>query len=202
MKRIARIAAKNRVLPGLLQSIFSGALALMLFSGAASAHEFWMAPKDSTVEIGDTILGTLNVGQDLKGNTYSYLPPRFERFTATIGDDTFDVQGRAGDNPALNMVAEKNGLHIFAYQSKPERLTYSKREKFENFLKYEGLDWVLAAHDARGLLPKGFRENYTRFAKALVQVGKPTRNDMDQLIGLPIELVALTNPMFSGDELL
>ncbi len=190
--------ARSVVIDAVKGMFLSASAAVVIVSflvSFSSAHEFWVEPKDSNVESGGSIQATLNVGQDLKGNTYSYLPPRFERFTVTVAGDTYDVPGRAGDNPALNMAAEKNGLHIFAYQSKPEKLIYSERKKFQAFLDYEGLDQVLSMHDARGLPDKGFRENYTRFAKTLVQVGNLSGGDEDQPVGLPIEIIADGNPV-------
>lgn len=161
-----------------------------------SAHEFWIEPDVAQIDIGDGFSATLKVGQDLAGSTYSYIPARFERFTVTANGATRPVESRVGDNPALHMEADQLGLHIIAYQSKFETLTYSSAEKFQQFLDYEGLDWVLNAHERRGLPADNFKENYTRFAKALVQVGPYHFNSSsnDRAVGLPIELVALQSP--------
>ncbi|WP_306257747.1 DUF4198 domain-containing protein [Pararhizobium sp. IMCC21322] len=166
------------------------------------AHEFWIEPDTSQIAVGEGFTATLNVGQDLSGSTYSYLPPRFERFTITAGGSTKPVESRVGDNPALQMRIEDPGLQIIAYQSKIEGLTYASPEKFQQFLDYEGLDWVLDTHKERGLPSKNFRENYTRFAKSLVQVGpyKSDGSSADQAVGLPIELVAMNSPFEPGRE--
>ncbi len=161
-----------------------------------SAHEFWIEPDVAQIGVGDGFSATLRVGQDLAGSTYSYIPARFERFTITANGATKPVESRVGDNPALQMEADQLGLHIIAYQSKFETLTYSSAEKFQQFLDYEGLDWVQDAHERRGLPSENFKENYTRFAKALVQVGPYSFNSSsnDRAVGLPIELVALQSP--------
>jgi uncharacterized GH25 family protein len=161
-----------------------------------SAHEFWIEPDASQIVVGDDFTATLKVGQDLAGSTYSYIPANFERFTITANGATKPVKSRVGDNPALQMEADQLGLHIIAYQSSFETLTYASSEKFEEFLEYEGLDWVLDAHRRRGLPSDGFKEIYTRFAKALVQVGPYGFNSSsnDQAVGLPLELVALRSP--------
>lgn len=179
---------------------FVGLFAVSAMS--ASAHEFWIEPDASQISVGDDFTATLKVGQDLSGSTYSYLPPRFVRFTITVDGRTMPVKGRAGDNPALQMNAQEPGLQIVAYHSEFQSLTYASAEKFQQFLNYEGLDWVLDEHQKRGLPAENFRERYTRFAKSLVQVGpySGSARNMDQSVGLPIELVAMQSPYEPGRE--
>lgn len=197
MHRVACSAIKFRLLH-VVTTI--GLLATSIID--TRAHEFWIEPDASQVAVGEAFTATLNVGQDLSGSTYSYLPPRFERFTVTAGDLTALVDSRVGDNPALQMVVEEAGLQIIAYQSKGEGLTYANSKKFQQFLDYEGLDWVLEAHKQRGLPSENFRENYTRFAKSLVQVGPydADNSSNDREVGLPIELIAVQSPFEPGRE--
>ncbi|MEP0518622.1 MAG: DUF4198 domain-containing protein [Hyphomicrobiales bacterium] len=179
-----------------LTRFFYGGAVFLSACVAADAHEFWIEPETSQIERGDKIIARLNVGQDLRGSSYSYLPQRFDRFTYTVGDTTAPVEGRLGDNPALDMATSDNGLHIIAYQSNSEILTYTQASKFEEFLEYEGLDWVLDAHKNRGLPETQFKEAYTRYAKSLVQVGPfdDAATQRDRPVGLPIELVAAQSP--------
>lgn len=197
MHCLARSAIKFRLL-----HVFSIVGIIAASTEGALAHEFWIEPDASQIAVGEEFTATLNVGQDLSGSTYSYLPPRFERFTVTAGGSTKPVQSRVGDNPALQMRIGDPGLQIIAYQSKIEGLTYASSEKFQQFLDYEGLDWVLDAHKERGLPTENFRENYTRFAKSLVQVGpyKADDSNEDHAVGLPIELVAMNSPFEPGCE--
>nr|WP_306267577.1 DUF4198 domain-containing protein [Pararhizobium sp. IMCC3301] len=191
MSFVSLVATKFRCL-----TLFGALAALALAITDTKAHEFWIEPNVSQIETGDKFSATLNVGQDLAGSTYPYLPPRFDRFTMTIGGNTKPVEGRIGDNPALQMEAAQEGLHIIAYQSRGDVLTYVDPAKFQQFLDYEGLDWVLEAHQKRGLPTAYFKEIYTRFAKSLVQVGPYQEDDagQNQAVGLPIELVALQSP--------
>lgn len=184
----------------LLTRFFYGGAIILITSFGVNAHEFWIEPQDTQVEVGQQIVGKLKVGQDLKGNSYSFLPQRFESFTVTVDGKTVPVEGRLGDNPALALEARASGLHIFAYQSNPEMLTYTDASKFKSFLSYEGLDWVLEAHAQRGLPPVKFKESYVRYAKSLVHVGPASANTMqnDQAVGLPIELIAMQSPFEPG----
>lgn len=179
-----------------LTRFFYGGAIILSACFAADAHEFWIEPISSQIERGSKITARLNVGQDLKGSSYSYLPQRFDSFTYTVGGKTAPVEGRLGDNPALNMTAIEDGLHVIAYQSKAEILTYTEASKFNQFLDYEGLGWVLEVHNKRGLPETRFKEAYTRYAKSLVQVGayNDEEKQFDQAVGLPIELVAEQSP--------
>jgi len=164
----------------------------IIMAQAVSAHEFWLEPLDFEVESGSKIAAHIKVGQMLDGNTYAYYPTNFERFDVTVGETTSPVKGRFAQSPAFEQVADQSGLHILAYQSKPSRLRYDKRETFESFLKNEGIEWVLEAHKKRGLPELDFTEFYQRYAKSLIKVGDGAGND--RALGLPIEWVVETNP--------
>jgi len=172
--------------------VFRGfCLAIPVFS-IAEAHEFWIEPVDFTVAQGEKIEAQNRIGQMLKGDPHPFIASTFVRFTLTDSAGTRDVEGALGDRPALQVMPERDGLHIAAYQSTVSTLTYREAEKFQRFVSKEGLDGVLAAHAARGLPETGFAEGYTRFAKALVAVGEG--RGADKALGLRFELVALSNP--------
>ena len=53
--------------------------ALLVFWGnCANAHEFWVAPKEFTVQLGDVINASLLVGQSMQGKDYPYLSYKFQ----------------------------------------------------------------------------------------------------------------------------
>ena len=167
-------------------------ISLLSVSSVLNAHEFWLEPLDFTVERGDSLQADIKVGQDLDGDTYAYYPSNFERFDLTVSDVTSPPKNRFAQKPAVDQTTTKDGLHVLTYQSKPSRLRYEKREKFESFLKNEGIEWVLDEHKKRGLPPLDFTELFKRFAKSLIKVGEG--KGQDRLMGLPFEWVVLTNP--------
>jgi uncharacterized GH25 family protein len=65
---------------------------------------------------------------------------------------------------------------------------------FNAYLKEEGLDHVLAARKAQGRLQEGSQERYSKFVKALVQVGDETSDSYQAMFGYAAELTPLTNP--------
>lgn len=169
----------------------------IIMAQAASAHEFWLEPLAFEVAPETNIKVHIKVGQMMDGDTYAYYPSNFERFDMTVGDETKPLTGRFAQSPAVEQLAELKGLHVLTYQSKPSTLRYEKRETFESFLKNEGIEWVLKAHERRGLPELDFTELYTRYAKSLVKVGDGA--GQDRAMGLLIEWVVETNPYTTQD---
>lgn len=167
------------------------AITALLASGAR-AHEFWIEPRDYTVDVGGVIEGDLKNGQYFKGSTYPYIPRLFSQFVLVDRSGQSPVEGRTGDTPALSVEAQRGGLHVFAYASTTNVVNYATFEKFENFVKEKKLLNIAEDHKARGYPMEKFKETYYRYAKALVKVGSGAGRDKP--IGMPIELVAEINP--------
>jgi len=90
------------------------------------------------------------------------------------------------------------GLNVVYHSSPINSLTYATLTKFESFLKGKHLEAAMEVHRARRLPEEGIREVYFRYVKALVAVGDGAGSDGS--VGMPYELVALTNPYTgSGD---
>jgi len=167
-----------------------------------SAHEFWIAPESGEISPGESIVADLMVGKMFKGEPYPYLSNRFRAFTVTVGGETSTIAGNDGDIPAVAMKAERSGLYVIALQTVAFRLTYDDWSKFRDYLALEGLDQFADLHRERGLPETGFAERYTRYAKALVQVGPFAASEADVRTGMPFELVAEDNPYSPRVEIL
>ncbi|MEE9453775.1 MAG: DUF4198 domain-containing protein [Paracoccaceae bacterium] len=174
--------------------LISGVILTCLLAAAlpAFAHEFWLQAQDYTLETGQKLRVEIRVGQDFKGNEYSFNPEQFTEFALTDGHGKTPVEGRIGDMPAVEIIPENDGLIVLNHFSTSQRLIYQDAEKFEDFLESKGLDWVLAKHRERGLPAVGFKEGYTRFAKSLIAVNGGA--GQDAATGMHFELVALANP--------
>jgi len=178
--------------------------ALWLLSSMAGldvqAHEFWIEPAKFELAPGDLLEAHVRVGQDMKGDSLRYIPQLVEAFRLTTGGATRDVKSRIGDDPALSERVPDSGLHLLSYVSTDSQLTYSDPEKFRRFVETEGIQWVSAAHERRGLPVQGFSEDYQRFAKSLVKVGDG--KGQDRPLGLEFELVLETNPYTDPDAVI
>lgn len=174
-------------------------VAICLSTASAQAHEFWISPEVYVTPNGGDIQAQLRVGQEFEGGTYSFNQNRFERFDLVMGEKTVPVQGRLGDTPALNMPADNEGLITIVHETSDNLLTYKGMEKFETFAKHKDFEWALQGHLDRGLPTEKFIEQYRRYAKSLVAVGKG--NGADREVGLKTEIVALANPYTDAIDL-
>lgn len=170
----------------------------LALSMPAAGHEFWIAPQQWQPQAGDTLRADLRVGQDMSGEIYPWLRRNVRSATVWSPTGQSEVGGREGDLPALTVVLPEDGLHRLAYLGIPSYVIFDDLEKFGSYLDYEGLDGVLDRHVARNLPDEDFGEEYTRHARALVQVGTPDPAQLDAPTGMPFELVAGANPYVAG----
>ena len=74
-------------------------------------------------------------------------------------------------------------------------------DKFNDYLKEEGLDGVLAWRKAHNALDKKGREMYQRCVKTLLQVGKKHDEVYRQNTGMRLELIPQQNPYTTKQSL-
>ena len=103
------------------------------------------------------------------------------------------VEGRLGDIPALAMEGLPEGLAVVVHETTGRDLTWSEWERFLGFAEHKDLGDVTAMQAERGLDQEGVREEYFRYAKALIAVGAGAGTDAR--VGLRTEFVALANPL-------
>jgi uncharacterized GH25 family protein len=165
------------------------ALALTLhLAPLASAHDLWIEPSSFRPAVGQRVAVALRVGQNVSGDPMPRIPPLIDRFT--LGD--VPVLGRSGADPAGTAVVAKPGLQWIGYQSKAYPVTLEAR-KFEDYLKEEGLERVIAERKKKGQSAATGREQFYRCAKSLLDVpGANAKADVP--LGYTLELVPHRNP--------
>ncbi|MEL7211436.1 MAG: DUF4198 domain-containing protein [Pseudomonadota bacterium] len=168
------------------------AIGFLLCVQPSFAHEFWVSPAAYQLEASDNAVVHLRVGEAFKGPAFSYIARQTARFDLVQGDTVMPITARTGDNPAMDMPLEGDGLWIVVHETADSTLTYRAREKFEAFVAHKAFPDTLEDHTARGLPDDGFKESYRRFAKALIAVGDGA--GQDRRVGLRTEIVALANP--------
>ena len=93
---------------------------------------------------------------------------------------------RDGDFPAIQMLISEQGFHILNYETNYEFLKYESVEKFEDFVKEQGLQSTIDKFD-RNKIPT---ESYRRFAKVLMTDGN--KGFFIQKPKLDFEIIALS----------
>ena len=172
----------------------TGLIAVWLATAAmpAAAHEFWIEPEEFRLSAKAPISAQVKIGDNFKGDILAYIPAGAAEAGIADGGGKRPLQGFAGDIPFFSSQPSAAGAQVLYLHALSSRITYETFEKFEAFLRSKGLDRIAGRHRRRNLPDSGFVEAYIRCAKALVTVGSSSGGD--QVIGMPLELIAETNP--------
>jgi len=169
-------------------------VAAMIVSGAPLvAHDLWIEPTTFVPDSGQIVGLRLRVGQDLLGDPVARNPALINQFVYEDGTGRKPVVGRDGADPAGFLRAAAPGVLVVGYRSNPSAVELTP-EKFNQYLKEEGLDAVAALRARRNETGASAREIFSRCAKTLVLSGPATTGSGDRALGFTLELVAERNP--------
>jgi uncharacterized GH25 family protein len=162
----------------------------------ALAHEFWMQPKKFRYAVGEEVKIDFLVGENFSGEPWDLTRHKVElmQVISAYGKKvlTSDVKPTKGNNLTYKLANE--GTHLFSMTS---NTAYIELEgaKFNDYLKEDGIDDILALRTNNNELDKPARENYSRYAKLLVQSGANVDGDVfKRKVGLKVEVIPQTNP--------
>ena len=149
-------------------------IACLLSCASLGAHDFWIEPSTFHPTAGVMVTTGLRVGQEFIGDPVPRVSSQIERFVVRDAGGERDVAGFEGRDPAGFVRIENGSGAVVGYRSKPSSLSMPP-EKFEQYLRDEGLDRVLATRAQRGESKRPSREIYSRCAKTLLGGGDFTR---------------------------
>ncbi len=173
------------------------AAALTIIASVQSrAHDYWFAQEPSTVDVGDTCVLRLLVGDGLQAELERPLQrevtTRFEWLTAAESIDLLD-QTAEDAQPVLRRKVAREGtaLVVMDRDFVPTESTY---ERFVGFLEHEGvLDLLRDVENVAKDTP--VRRRYARNLKALINVGEGgDRRLHDRQVGQELEILLLDDP--------
>lgn len=150
--------------------------AALLAAAPLLGHDFWIEPSSFRPAVGSRVTLSLLVGEKLKGERVAPRPARIERFVALQGRNETPIDGE--------LTITNTDLIRVIYRSRPSLVTLSAT-KFEQYLREEGLERIIAVRLKRGESSKEGRELFSRCAKSLL--GGP---GTDGPSGLPLEIIA------------
>jgi uncharacterized GH25 family protein len=181
-----------------LRRIASGLLAMLCWLGAsaAQAHEFWLMPQSFSVPLAQPFQLELRVGAGWPGESLGRNPDYIERFGFVDAQGERRIAGQPGGNPAGVVTAKKRGAAWAVFRSKRSALTL-EADKFESYLREEGLESIIEARRLNGTSKLPGRELYSRCAKSLLQVGNGSATPpafLKRNTGLTLELIPQTDP--------
>lgn len=169
------------------------AVSVALSGQAAWAHDFWIVPTSFFPQPGQTLGVALRVGEHLVGDPVPRNPALVKSFIVANAAGRQEIVGRAGMEPAGALRVVVPGLHVVGFHSQPIP-TELPPEKFNQYLKEEGLDAIADLRQQRGQTDASAREIFSRCAKSLLLVGEPSEEAQDQVLGFTLELVAERSP--------
>lgn len=176
--------------------------AAILICDPLVAHDMWIEPTTFAPESGEIIGLKLRVGQDLLGDPLARDSQLIKQFIVEGSEGRKPVVGRDGGNPAGFIRASDPGVLVVGYHSNPSTVEETA-EKFNQYLREEGLDSIAALRASRNQTNSQVHELFSRCAKSLVLSAPASRAQGDRVLGFPLELVAEKNPYIlrAGEDL-
>ena len=173
---------------------FSMSLSVAILLGAPLlAHDMWIEPMTFSPQTGEIVGVKLRVGQDFLGDPLPRDTSLINQFIVEDSEGRKPLVGRDGGDPAGFLRVPAPGLLVVGYRSNPSTVELTA-EKFNQYVKDEGLDAVAALRARRNETGAKARELFTRCAKSLILSGPPNEAQADRTLGFTLELVAERNP--------
>ena len=165
--------------------------ALLLAGGGLRAHDFWIEPSTFHPLPGAIVSVGLRVGQDFVGDPVPRMSSAIEEFVVRQGGETHPIIGMENVDPAGWLRAEGKATAVIAYRS-GSSLIELPAVQFEDYLRKEGLDRIVAVRAQRKEHDKPGKERFYRYAKSLL-TGKAA-SAAAKPIGFAYEIVPDSDP--------
>jgi hypothetical protein len=169
------------------------ALAGLLFAWNAWAHDYWLLPDRLRVTPGARVALSLWVGDGfVPDEARGWQRERTTRFVHVSSTASEDLLARPveGASPLLDVALGAAGGRLFVMERNASRIELPA-DRFEHYLRDEGLDGIIAARRALGESSRAGRERYTRYLKTYVQAGSARDAVSSRTMGQAFELVPL-----------
>lgn len=160
------------------------------------AHEYWLEPETFFPAVNEKINLRLWVGEGLKHDEERpFQKEKTEVFRQYFGKVWFDQAKNVTDNslPFYSYTSGSAGNHLFAMERNWSYITLKPKE-FEDYLREDGMEYIIDERSKLGEANKDGRERYSRFVKTLINIGGSSDNAYKQKAGLKVEIMPLQNP--------
>lgn len=169
------------------------------------AHEYWLEPDRFFLAPRENADINLFLGEALKvEEVIAYRSSKTSIFRLLSSDGTFDLARNVREEakPLFSFSAQKAGTYMLAMERNWSYISLEP-DNFDDYLRADGMEYIIAEREKLGESNKEGKERYSRFIKALIQVGNKRDRTFAQRAGLRFEIVPLSNPysLRVGDEL-
>ncbi len=168
------------------------AAAALAAAPSVAAHDFWIEPSTFHPARGATVSVGLRVGENFIGDSVPRRRDLIETFIVRQSGRDESVTGIEGADPAGFLHADGGDTAIIAYRSR-QTFIETPAAKFEDYLRREGLDGILAIRKARRKTGAPGLEYFARYAKSLL-TGRRASSTVTRPVGLELEIVPDSDP--------
>lgn len=177
-------------------SVLYALLTTMIVPHTASAHEFWLQPQQFWAEPAQVVPISMLVGHGGHSARSSIPSRRITRFEVIgPGNEASDLRSKIHPGVDTKLELDASGAYVVVLATDNQARSDLPAERFNDYLRAEGLTPALLARQQAGLMQTEGSERYSRQAKALMQVGSSQQQThVTQAAGLRLEIVPEINP--------
>ncbi len=162
----------------------------------ATGHEFWLHPNKFFYTIRETAWIRFRVGENFSGENWKGDSSKVNELVhySPSGNIEYLSEGhsfKSGDS--LRLPLPEEGTHMVTFRSNQSFISLEP-EKFNQYLKEEGLDEALLFRKQQHEENKTGTEQYLRSVKTIFQVGTFLTDACTKATGLPLDIIPLQNP--------
>lgn len=180
----------------------AGGLAALLLAGTAAvlpAHDFWVVPQLFRVPEGWAVHVAGQTGMEFPESQAAVDRGRIAAAELVSAERRIPVERSFRSGSSLMMEARPGNAGqwwvAIALETRSIRLA---AEEFDAYLEHDGVWDVLEQRRSSNPAADSVDERYTKYAKALVQVGEGGAEAYGERVGHPIEFVPLEDPFELG----
>ena len=170
-------------------------LVAILLPVAGFSHEYFFEPESFFIPVNQRIDLRLFVGEGLKREEERpFQAEKTASFRQYFGQIGADARNNVDNSmPFYSFTSGSEGNQLFALE---RNWSYIKLEpqKFEDYLREDGMEYIIAERAKLGESQKEGRERYSRFIKTLLQVGEKRDDSYKAKTGLKLDITPLENP--------
>jgi uncharacterized GH25 family protein len=161
----------------------------------AQAHEFWMQPLKFYYAVGEQLVVSFKVGENFIGENWTLKKERLVRIELhqLKGVENITALAVEGEKDQLIIPLKQEGGQVIVMESNTA-FAELEAEKFNEYLKEDGLDDAFNARAKNDALDVAGKEFYSRHTKLITQTGKKRDDTWKKSFNLPIEIVPEQNP--------
>jgi uncharacterized GH25 family protein len=177
-------------------SVLCALLISSIVPPSASAHEFWLQPKEFSWQPTESMPLSLLVGHS-DHSARSKIPSRRITRFEVLGprDEALDLRSQFQPGADTELRLDAPGAYLVVLATDNQARSDLPADRFNEYLRAEGLTPALIAREQTGRMQAEGSERYSRQAKSLVQVGASQQQSrVTEAVGLRLEIVPEINP--------